>query len=190
MEPFGNMQSEENDKVVLLYKLYYKQMLYAAKQILRDHCEAENDAGQKQRNRDIVLYTELLNQIESLKNIADAFVPEFRALCFRHFSKIGAVYNHAAGAWTYKAGDKIQQGGFTLARGTVNSYKLSLGKGQIQVPENRNFLCFCLKCKRYFFQLDIIHVSHLEFIFCIGAAHPRTDSLCSICGLSICYIKQ
>ena len=30
MEPFGNMQSEENDKVVLLYKLYYKQMLYAA----------------------------------------------------------------------------------------------------------------------------------------------------------------
>ena len=31
MEPFGNMQSEENDKVVLLYKLYYKQMLYAAK---------------------------------------------------------------------------------------------------------------------------------------------------------------
>ncbi len=44
MEPFGNMQSEENDKVVLLYKLYYKQMLYAAKQILRDHCEAENAA--------------------------------------------------------------------------------------------------------------------------------------------------
>ena len=42
MEQFGNMQSEENDKFVLLYKLYYKQMLYAAKQILRDHCEAEN----------------------------------------------------------------------------------------------------------------------------------------------------
>ena len=42
MEPFGNMQSEENDKFVLLYKLYYKQMLYAAKQILLDHCEAEN----------------------------------------------------------------------------------------------------------------------------------------------------
>ena len=42
MEQFGNMQSEENDKFVLLYKLYYKQMLYAAKQILRDHCESEN----------------------------------------------------------------------------------------------------------------------------------------------------
>lgn len=75
------------------------------------------DAGQKQRNRDIILYTELLNQVEGLKNIADAFVPEFRALCFRHFSKIGAVYNHAAGAWTYKAGNKIQQGGFAFAEG-------------------------------------------------------------------------
>ena len=51
MEPFGNMQSEENDKVVLLYKLYYKQMLYAAKQIMRDHCEAENAVQEEETGR-------------------------------------------------------------------------------------------------------------------------------------------